>query len=309
MKLCPEPLWEELCRADPTCTFFQTPAWHGIAARYYQAESIPLLFKFGDQVACLPLLRKRRWGFYRYFSPFGTYTALVAATQLKPEVLHSIEKSLRNLHLDLVSSPFTVNPLSVGTSKISRVQVIDLKALDPNNLLRDWEEGQQRRLRVARREGVEVRLANSSAEWERYFELYQLTLKRWGDKTRVRYAKNLFDDIQLLITKKIEVKLWIAEHQNQIGAGYITFYHNRHVIPWHGAADNAFFSKGATQSLFFTIINDALQKGYAYFDLTGSGGLAGVEVFKSRFGTKTVEFRSSLNRPGIWAVVDFLRRK
>src|SRR3989442_15215027 len=32
MERCPEELWERLCRADPTCTFYQTPAWHRIAA-------------------------------------------------------------------------------------------------------------------------------------------------------------------------------------------------------------------------------------------------------------------------------------
>jgi len=306
MELCPESKWEELCKSDTTCTFYQTPAWHKIAARHYGAESVSFIFQVEGETACLPLLRKRRFGAFRYFSPFGTYTALVCPRNLGPEALASIEKALGKINLQLTSSPFTQNPLCVGEKLSSKVQLIDLSALDPGNPMRDWDEGQRRRVRVAKREGVTVRSAETSADWECYFRLYQLSLARWGGKARVAYPHELFEDIRSTCAQNPNVVLWLAEHDGEPGAGFLTFYHNRHVIPWHGGADDRFFALGATQILFLTMIEDAKQRGYSVFDLTGSGGLTGVEAFKARFGTKTVEFDSSLNRVGLYGFLSKL---
>lgn len=298
MERCPEELWERLCRADPTCTFYQTPAWHRIAARHYRTESAPLLFRPGRATVCLPLQRKRVWGVERYFSPFGTYTAPICASKLGQEEIASIVGELARLNLHLVSSPFTQNPIVVGEPTISTVQVIDLESLDPENPMRDWDEGQRRRVRVARRKGVVVRTAETRAEWDRYYELYRLSLERWGGRATVAYPRALFDDIRASLSDQPCVRLWVAEHGGEIGAGYLAFYHNQHVVPWHGAADARFFQLGVTQLLFLAQITDALRRGYSVFDLTGSSGLPGVESFKSRFGTRTVEFASSVQWTG-----------
>ncbi len=312
MELCPEPLWEELCRADPTCTFYQTPSWLRIAARNDQAEIAPLLFRPGGEPACLPLLKKRRWGSDRYYSAFGTYAATVCGKQLGSEALASISRQLGDLNLHLVSSPFTHNPVVVGKANPSRVQVIDLTGLDSENPMRDWGEDQRRRVRVAQREGVKVRPAETPGEWDRYYELYRLSLERWGGKTTVAYPKSLFGDFRASLADNPAMRLWVAEHQGEIGAGYLTFYHNRHVVPWHGAADKRFFLLGVAQMLFHDMIADAIRRGFRVFDLTGSGSLAKVEAFKSRFGTRTIEFASSRNRVGtarfLGRVGDFLRK-
>jgi CelD/BcsL family acetyltransferase involved in cellulose biosynthesis len=307
MELCPESLWENLCREDAACTFYQTPAWHRIAARHFQAQSAPLHFKFKDVSACLPLLKDRRWGRDRYFSPFGTYTALVCPRSLERGELESVTRALRGLALHLVSSPFTPNIITVGKPLVSKVQVIDLTSLDPENPMRDWDEGQRRRVRVASRNNITVRTATSAAEWERYYSLYRMSLKRWGKTATQIYPETLFQDIRSSLSEGSSMKLWVAEHEGEIGAGYLTFYHNRHVVPWHGAADEKFFQWGATQSLFLTLIQDAQRRGFSVFDLTGSGGLSGVEAFKSRFGTRTLEFTSSLNRPGLQGLLAGLR--
>ncbi len=299
MDLCPESLWEKFSLEDPTCTFYQTPAWHRIAARHYRAESVPLFFRFKDASACLPLLRDRRRGRNRYFSPFGTYTALICPRALERDELALVAAALKKLNLHLISSPFTPNSVTVGKPLLSKVQVIDLTLLDPEHPMRDWDEGQRRRVRVAARNNVTVRAAQTEAEWDRYYELYRMSLQRWGKSATVAYPKTLFEDIRNSLAGNPSMKLWIAEREGEIGAAYLAFYHNRHSEPWHGAADENFFQWGAAQSLFLEMIRDAKQRDFSIFDLTGSGGLSGVEAFKSRFGTRTLEFTSSLNRPGM----------
>src|SRR5690606_3939872 len=168
MKLCPPDLWESLARADDTTTFFQTPAWHRIAARHFKAESAPLLFEFPDGPACLPLLRDKRWGRWRYFSPFGTYTALVCPRKLEPGEVRVIESALESLNVHIISSPFTRNPVRVGNVVPSQSQVIDLRKLDPSDITRDWERDARRRARRALESGVIVR-KGEDRDWDAYW--------------------------------------------------------------------------------------------------------------------------------------------
>ncbi len=298
MELCPEPLWSELCRADPGCTFYQTPEWLGIGARHYRAEVAPLLLQAGETPICLPLLKTRRWGSDRYFSPFGTYAAPICARLLARDELRAVAQALRGLNVLLISSPFTPNAITVGRTFTSRIQTIDLDALDPENPMRDWDQGQRRRVRVALRNQVRTRAAEAPADWDRYYALYELSLQRWGARTTAAYPRALFDDIRRKLGNSPALRLWVAEHQGVIGSGYLTFYHNRHVVLWHGAADEHYFSFGVSQILLHDMILDARRRGFAVFDLTGSSGLEGVQEFKRRFGTHPVEFPSSLQRVG-----------
>src|SRR6185295_630624 len=142
------------------------------------------------------------------------------------------------------SSPFTANPVGAGKRSISKVQLVDLKKLDPANPMRDWEEGQRRRVRVAHRNGVTVRKAETSTDWERYYSLYELSLQRWGKRATIAYPRSLFENIRDALSGQPAMTLWLAEHNGQIGAGYLTFYHNRHVVPCHGAGLRRFRPHG-----------------------------------------------------------------
>jgi CelD/BcsL family acetyltransferase involved in cellulose biosynthesis len=302
-------LWKSLMEKDPTTTFFQSPNWLDIAARHYDAESIPLLFQVEGESACLPLLRKSRYRAFRYFSPFGAYASLLCGKKLNRESISFIERDLGRLNLQLTSSPFTLNPLVVGKRIPSKVHIIDLTALDSNDIMLHWERDQRRRVRVANREGVLVRRAESLEDWDAYFRLYELSLVRWGGKARVTYPRGLFEDIRLTCTGNSDVVLWLAEHNGEIGAGLLTFYTGKYVIPWHAGSDKRFFTLGATHVLFFTAIEDAKIRGYSIFDLTGSSGLTGVEAFKASLGTTTVDFNSSLNKVGFYGVIAGLKAK
>ncbi len=221
MDLCPEPLWEELCRADPTCTFYQTPAWQRIGARYYGAEITPLLFQCAGGPACLPLLKKKRWGVDRYFNPFGTYSSLVSAGELKAEDRAFISRRLGALNLHLISSPFTRNEVGAGKVLRSRVQVIDLRTLDPENPMDRWHTDQRRRVRVGQRHGIRIRTAETPEEWERHYALYQLSLERWGRRATSVYPPSLFEDIRNSLSGTAARRLWVVEHRGEIGASCI----------------------------------------------------------------------------------------
>ncbi|HAP00057.1 MAG TPA: hypothetical protein DCQ83_08450 [Fibrobacteres bacterium] len=308
MESCPEPLWEKLCREDASCTFFQTPSWHRIAARHYGAESVPLLFRFGETSACLPLLKKRRWGRDVFFSPFGTYTALICSRNLDTQEIQSVANGLKGLNVQLVSSPYTSNPLVFGKAISSKTQMIDLTGLDPENPMRDWDPDQRRRALLARKNGVVIREARSLEDWERYYALYELSVQRWGEKATGKYPRALFDDIRSMLSGSAVMRLWLTEHEGEIGAGSLVFYHNNKALYWHGAADQRFFSLGATQLLYLHMVETAMQYHCEVLDLMGSAGLASLESFKGKFGASTVEYNMSLNRTGLVSLLTSLVR-
>ncbi len=298
MKFCPPDLWETLVRGDETATFFQTPAWHRLAARHVKAESAPLLFEFPEGPACLPLLRDRRWGRRRYVSPFGTYTAVVCPRALRPAERADIERTLAALNVHLVSSPFTRNPVGAGKALAARTQVIDLSRVDRENPARSWNPDPRRKLRMAREAGVTVRVATSAADWDAYYGVYEKSLQRWGDRATSRYPRAFFEDLAAL--PAASARLWLAEHEGRVAAGYVAFYHNRHACVWHGASDPELYRLGAVQALYATMVPDAASRGFDIFDLLGSGGTASLEAFKKTLGTETLGYDSFLNRPGAW---------
>ncbi len=344
---CPRETWQSLCDADPASTFYQTPNWLETTCHYLNSEecrqqsqskgrehtpSSPVevaswLFATPQGNVVLPLLRRRRFSAWHYFSPFGTYTAPVFPGQLSPAEKSSLIRSLKRVNIQLTSSPFTANAVQFGKPLDYAIQAVDLTRLDPANPMRDWEEGQQRRVRVSRRSGVTLRKAEDESDWKHYFALYQSSLARWGENTTVAYDYSLFDALRLRLKNSPSMALWLAEIPAKaardalaesvgtdttdspnpilsdapvIAAGYLTFYHQGHVVPWHGAGEKAYFRYGVTQALFHHIMADAARNGYRHFDLTGSSGLQGVASFKSRFGTREISFQGSLNQVGLY---------
>jgi lipid II:glycine glycyltransferase (peptidoglycan interpeptide bridge formation enzyme) len=95
--------------------------------------------------------------------------------------------------------------------------------------------------------------------------------------------------------------LWLAFKDEEPLCGALCFYWNRHAVYWHGASSARYFHLKPNNLLFWEIILDAMRKGHAVFDFNPSGGYAGVESFKERFGAErlpapVITVRSPLRR-------------
>lgn len=290
---CPDKRWSELCEIDTSATFYQTPQWYEIVAPHLHGEPFPLWFRFeneGAVDAVLPLLRVRHLVFDHYICPFGTYSGVLAERRLAPTQLQHIVRTIANLNIWLVPSPFDANPLPLDGSPDSFIQRIDLDPLDPADVAANWEEGERRRLRVAARKGVVVREATSRADLEAYYRVYEKSLMRWGNTATSRYPFSLFERIWNALAGTPAMKLWLAIAEGNVAAGYLAFYHQRHTVPWHGATDEHYFTFGVSQLCMKRMIEFAKDRGYRYFDLTMSGGHPGVEAYKRKLGTERLDF-------------------
>ena len=150
-------------------------------------------------------------------------------------------------------------------------------------MFRRASKGHRSAVKQAEREGVSLRLAFDPKDWREYFEVYQESLARWGDRASSNYTWPLF--ARLSEQPRDDVKLWIAEVDGQFAAGAVCLYAPRHVVYWHGAARAEFFSRRPVQPMIFQAIRHACETGREWFDFNPSGGNQGVDDFKRHFGT------------------------
>jgi lipid II:glycine glycyltransferase (peptidoglycan interpeptide bridge formation enzyme) len=155
---------------------------------------------------------------------------------------------------------------------------------------------------MGQRKGVSVRHAETPNDLKIYYQLYQDTVDRWGEKANIKYGLSLFEQIWEKLIPKRKAVLWLAEWKGKIISGCLTFYHNKHTVAWHAASDYRLFDLYANQVIHFYIIEDALKQGYEIYDLNPSHGLEGVIKFKEGFGTEKLEFQSYRNYTPLYKI-------
>jgi len=169
-----------------------------------------------------------------------------------------------------------------------RGELTHLLSLNSSGVQLDqWSKNHRRSFKKGQGQ-VEVGIAEQEAEWRRYYELYELSLKRWGERASNHYIWSLFELIRALPSE--ERKLWVARVDGLIVAGCLCFYQSQHAVYWHGAADAAYFNARPMQVLFYHIIDQAAKAGFQWMDFNPSGGQEGVKRFKAGFGAEEQVF-------------------
>ncbi|MFC1586341.1 GNAT family N-acetyltransferase [Fibrobacterota bacterium] len=306
---CPEAVWRRLSQEDESCTFFQTPEWHQIAAEHFKAESSPFLFDFNGQQAVLPLLKKRKAVFDLYFSPFGSYTALISLEQLADDQLEAIQNFLVKKNIDLFSSPFSKNSLHLPDYSENSTYIIPLGNLASGGITKGWKKGHRDDLRMGLKKGVTVRLAQNEKDLSRYYNLYQALCKHWGEDARATYPYSLFEKIWRNLVPSQQAKLWMAEWMGELICAVLVFYHNLHAVAWNSAANPELPRLYANQVIYHAIISDAKNESYSFFDFNPSPGLEGVIKFKEGFGTEQVPFHNYSNQTRLFSTATRIKNK
>jgi predicted N-acyltransferase len=156
---------------------------------------------------------------------------------------------------------------------------------DFEEILYRWSKSKisvARKAQKAQKAGVVICLGESLSEWKDYYEVYQSSIIRWGEKITVAYSWDLFSILQRRSSPNI--KLWLAKYNGIIIAGAVCFYAPNHAVYWHGAACSEYFNLRPVNLLLYEAIKDATKQGFTWFDFNPSGGLEGVKAFKHSFG-------------------------
>ncbi len=282
-------IWRDLVNEDPFATFFQTPDWYLVAENYGAIDyHFCYMLQIDQQVYAFPVGIKKYtkgWVKKHICSPFGTFGGVIAESKVIPwEHKTEIYRWLSGIP----AISYRDNPyrplLQPGDGLMDHTQVLMLDELNPENIFKGWTKGHKSAAKKAIREGVYIELARSEQDWKDYYTIYLDSIRRWEDKASSFYEFSLFQNIRALE----KAKLWLAKFKGKNIAGCLCFYHNKHLVYWHGAALEAFFHLKPVHGLQAYIILHALQNGFLYYDFNPSGGHQGVIKFKKGFNANFI---------------------
>ena len=297
-------LWFDVARNCEYATFFHTPIWHRLIIETYpeyKDVSIGVEVKRGVR-AILPLLQvgKRKKNLPHLVSTFaGCYGGIIADELLTDSEIYRIYTMLCSWNvgsLSVQSNPIAkeISPQHNFTSTKDFTHILKLDS-SFETLFANFSKGHKSSYKKGIRMGVTVRVASSLEDYRAYFGAYEDSLRRWAERTSSRYPWKLFEQgFYLSQEYPNAIKLWLAEVEKKVIAGAWVFYWNQHVDWWHGAAYEKYFDYCSNNVLQTTIIQDAFERGYMYYDFNPSGGHSNVARFKKRFGaeqTPIIRFR------------------
>ena len=148
----------------------------------------------------------------------------------------------------------------------------------------------RRPTRKARRPVVEVRVAESDSEWQRFYELYLESIRRWraaGEPVTSIYDRALFGALR----SAPGVGLWVAEREGEMLSAAVFLYASKTVTYYHhGATDEKAFALRPSNVLLGEVMMRAAAADKEWIDLGASGGHEKVEEFKRRFGAVAAPF-------------------
>jgi hypothetical protein len=290
-------LWREVADAAENATFFHTPTWADVITETFPQFSIHAIGAELDDsdIAILPAVatRERNRIFYWLESLYlGGYGGLISsrpltAGEVAPVMKLMINNRIANCHI--MGNPLREYELP------SEFQAYDqfthfLKFGEPDEVSQRMSSDKRRNIKKASEYKITCCVADTEDQYRDYFQVYENTLERWGEKTLVQYPYTLFASIFRYHSD--QVKLWLAMMDNKVVCGKIIFYHRDFAYYWHGSSMKEYLNFYPDPFLMWNIILDGCQKGLKGMDMGPSGGLSGVEVYKEKFGAYKVPFHS-----------------
>ena len=293
--------WLSIASTCPYATYFHTPYWYELMVPGQDYKAIEVNFDDGVS-ALIPIAKIKRAGGLladHFSSPGGTYGGWISASPLEQEHV----KVLINILVSKKNLTYRVNPFFADTAGINSVcsmrspavkftedftHIIDLtNGID--GFYRGMTRCHRKAVRSAVRNGLTAKIAENWEEWERYYDIYEDTVKRWraaGANPRTVYPRALFERFYRNLTGN--ENLWLTYKDGEIIAGILFFYWGKRFVGWHGASSAAHFRYRPNNLLCWEAVTDAIRKGYTLFDFNPSGGYGGVESFKESFGAVSV---------------------
>jgi len=270
--------WEQIIRNCEHATFFHSPTWIKVLEKTYpQYSNATVGFIFStDNRAILPLVAEHSKGILfknvkHKSMALGVYGGVLAEKRLNPEEIEALFDYLTSS--DINDLKVIENPLdqyAFPRSFVAKPMFTHILTLhsDFERLRRRFSRGQKSNIKQSEKKGVIIRLAASLEDYERYYQIYQETIKRWGKQAGTTYPWELF--LNLFQTQDPGIKLWLAEKNRKIIAGVLALYCTSTILYWHGCGLQEYFDHYPNNLLHMEIIKDGCARGYKNYDLNPS---------------------------------------
>ncbi len=298
--------WDAIWTGCDHATYFHSRDWAEIWQTYTEGavRPDPRVIEFSDGMsALLPLSVDHRGAAPRHLSsPAGCFGGWLSRDTLDERHAALI---VGFLTCELGPLAWRVNPHHEQQVRAAPAceDAVHTRALrlapGYEEIVKSWSKGHRAAVGQARRAGVSIATAEAPHEWKLYYEVYEESLKRWGDGASSRYEWPLFEAIRE--RSPSHATLWLARHRGEIAAGALVFYAGTHAVYWHGAAREEDFQARPVNLLLAEAIEDACRRGYEIFDFNPSGGHESVDAFKRRFGSEALPAPMIRVEPRSWA--------
>jgi hypothetical protein len=296
----PDHEWQRFWEECSTSTYFHSPEWARLWAEYGRGRVRPAakLVQFSDGAqALLPWCfeSKARGLLSRYVgSIHGTYGGWLSREPLhEKHAVRLVQWLTREQGKSVV---WRMNPYDEGAFRAGVLEGLQCRSdvthairlpRTSDELLKGFKASYRTQIRKALRSGeFSLSVASTLDDWREYFTVYQDSLQRWGEAPETGYGWRLFELWARLASP--HVKLWVARHQGKIVSGDLCLYSKRHVAYWHGATLRSHLKTSVAKLLKFEVMQDAVRRGFDWYDFNPSAGLSGVKFFKEGFNASTL---------------------
>ncbi|EFO82091.1 hypothetical protein OSCT_0014 [Oscillochloris trichoides DG-6] len=289
--------WWDVAQQCADATFFHTPLWAEIALRTHPhlTDATQGFILPSGVRAIFPLLATRRLGPLQSLMSTFEYCyggiisdGPISAYDLKRLYQHICGWNVTGLRF--LESPLgmrhDLTPSFLGQAYETHIVRLDT---DFDTFFTHLPKDRRNAYRKGSREGVRVEVATSYEAYQDYYRVYQDTIRRWGeDPAHYGYRWEIFDTIWSLAQEYPNlIKLWVAYLDGKIIAGNLMFYWNRHSVAWHGCAYTEYLRYKPYVMLDIELVRDAMNQGYAYYDLNPTGDLrSSITTYKAQLGTQ-----------------------
>ena len=229
--------WDNIWSNCDYATYFHSREWAEIWQRYTHnnMRPEPRLIEFSDgSNVLLPFSSQgimRNLAKQYISSPAGNFGGWLSINTLTEEQAKLLYKYIiTNYHnFTWMLNPYdkSIHRMNIDVSTKINTRALNLEC-SFEDIYKGWTKGHASAARKARKAGVQIQNAQSSEAWESYYDIYENSLKRWGDSASSRYKWKLFEIMSRLSSPNI--KLWLAIFENKMVAGALCFYAKRHIV-------------------------------------------------------------------------------
>jgi hypothetical protein len=285
-------IWDDMWRSCEYATYYQSREWAEIWSKYSggQTTPSPVLITYSDgKKALLPLSRENYFrGLFSRFTtsiPSGRPGGWISCDQLGVEhaelLFQYIQRSYPNFKLNINPLDNLIGKISISKTASQDIHVLTLNG-DYDALYKRFSRKQRGAINKANRAGIIIRPGISLDDWRKLYSVYNESVKRWGERAvEVKYWK-LYE--YMFFSHSPNMKLWLAEYQNEVIGGMLVFFSSKVVSPWTMVTSKRYFSLRPSSLLYATIIKYSCDHGYRWIDFGKSGKISGLIKFKERFG-------------------------
>lgn len=254
--------------------FYFDPAWLEMITSLYGYKLIPLTTTdaSGHLTGFLPLcyLRSPLTGRRLVSLPFSDYCPLLATdeesanTLIDQAIALARQKQVRYLELRTGLNETLARRTDLATTSLYGRWLVQLDASADTS----WSQARQqarRKVKKARNEGVQVRLAERREDMLEYYRLHLLTrTKKHGMPSQpLKFFLRLWD----MFAPQGKIHLELAEYKGEIISAHITAFHGKLARYMYGASDERYHELAASYLLTWESIVWAGEHGYQQLDL------------------------------------------